>query len=337
MKTEVAIEKFSEMMIQCMERQKSQKWEKGWFGGAYGSAPINFKSKRAYNAGNSFLLYMVSFMEGWRFPAFGTFKQIKEAGCSVKKGAASVPVLFWDIQYKDKDGNKITSLEYDNMSRTDKQKYEANPILKCYNVFNVEQTDMKEKNPKLFSKIVAEYPIPKEMTDTFGMYENVEIDEMLTFQKWYCPISYNLPSDDAFYSPSADKIIVPVKAQFRQGDTDEEIYVSGQRWYDVLLHEMAHSTGSEKRLNRLRNSRFGDKKYAKEELVAELTAAMCGQVLGFDSRISDNNARYLDHWIGVLKEEPRFIVSVLADVNKASQMILDVLTKERVGNAVEIA
>ena len=100
---------------------------------------------------------------------------------------------------------------------------------------------------------------------------------------------------------------------------------------------MAHSTGSEGRLNRLTPSKFGDKTYAKEELVAELTAAMCGQVLGFDSRISDNNARYLDHWIGVLKKEPKFIVSVLADVNKASQMILDVVYKERVSKKEVIA
>ena len=100
---------------------------------------------------------------------------------------------------------------------------------------------------------------------------------------------------------------------------------------------MAHSTGSANRLNRVGGTKFADKGYAKEELVAELTAAMCGQVLGFDSRISDNNARYLDHWIGVLRKEPKFIVSVLADVNKASQMILDVLYKERASKQVEIA
>lgn len=336
MKTEVAIEKFTEIIIKSMERQKSKEWEKGWIGGAYGVAPFNFGSKREYNAGNSFLLFMVSQFEGWRYPAFGTFNQIKEAGGSVKKGSESFPVLFWSIRYE-KDGKKITSEEYDQLTRKEQEGYITRPFLKSYNVFNIEQTDLQETNEKLFNSVVEKVPPVNYPTDTFGMYENLEIDEMLTFQRWLCPIIYNQFSDGAFYSPSKDKIIVPMKSQFRIGDTDEQIYVSGQRWYDVILHEMAHSTGSEGRLNRLTPSKFGDKTYAKEELVAELTAAMCGQVLGFDSRISDNNARYLDHWIGVLKKEPKFIVSVLADVNKASQMILDVVYKERVSKKEVIA
>ena len=75
--------------------------------------------------------------------------------------------------------------------------------------------------------------------------------------------------------------------------------------------------------------RFGDPKYAKEELVAELTAAMIRHSMGFDSRITDNSAAYLDSWIGVLKQEPKFIVSVMADVNRASDLILDHVDKQR--------
>ena len=83
------------------------------------------------------------------------------------------------------------------------------------------------------------------------------------------------------------------------------------------------------RLNREMGGRFGDPKYAKEELVAELTAAMISHSMGFDSRITDNSAAYLDSWIGVLKQEPKFIVSVMADVNKASDLILDHVDKQR--------
>ena len=60
---------------------------------------------------------------------------------------------------------------------------------------------------------------------------------------------------------------------------------------------------------------FGDPKYAKEELVAELTAAMVGNTMGFDKRILDNNAKYVDSWMDTLKKEPPFILSVMADVN----------------------
>jgi antirestriction protein ArdC len=86
---------------------------------------------------------------------------------------------------------------------------------------------------------------------------------------------------------------------------------------------MIHSTGIEKRLNRNTGKRFGDKLYAREELVAELGAARIGQVLGFDKHILDNNAAYLDGWICSLKEEPKFVLSLMGDVDKASRMILD--------------
>ncbi len=97
-------------------------------------------------------------------------------------------------------------------------------------------------------------------------------------------------------------------------------------YYSTMLHEMTHSTMTPERLNREMGGRFGDPKYAKEELVAELTAAMISHSMGFDSRITDNSAAYLDSWIGVLKQEPKFIVSVMADVNKASDLILTMWT-----------
>ena len=82
-------------------------------------------------------------------------------------------------------------------------------------------------------------------------------------------------------------------------------------------------------LNREMGGRFGDPKYAKEELVAELTAAMISHSMGFDSKVTDNSAAYLDSWIGALRKEPKFIVSVMADVNKASDLILDHVDRQR--------
>lgn len=68
---------------------------------------------------------------------------------------------------------------------------------------------------------------------------------------------------------------------------------------------------------------FGSEYYAREELVAELTAALVGHSLGFNTKVMENNAAYLDSWLKVLKQEPKFLVSVLADVNKAAGMIED--------------
>jgi hypothetical protein len=149
-------------------------------------------------------------------------------------------------------------------------------------------------------------------------------------QEWVCPIQVDKISSNAYYSPSQDKIVVPKKEQFNIGETPEERFKDGMEYYSSALHEMAHSTGTEERLNRVKGDKFGDPKYAKEELVAELTAANVGYAMGFDKRILDNNAAYLDGWISVLKENPKFIVSVMADVNKASNMVLEAVDKQKI-------
>ena len=162
------------------------------------------------------------------------------------------------------------------------------------------------------------------------MYVNAALDRLFEQQQWLCPIQYDKFSSNAYYSPSQDKIVVPKKEQFKIGNTSEEIYKDGMEYYSSALHEMAHSTGTEERLNRVKGDKFGDPKYAKEELVAELTAANVGYAMGFDRRILDNNAAYLDGWISVLKENPKFIVSVMADVNKASSVVLEAVDKQRI-------
>lgn len=101
-------------------------------------------------------------------------------------------------------------------------------------------------------------------------------------------------------------------------------------YYSSALHEMTHSTGTANRLNREKGTKFGDAKYAKEEMVAELTAAMVGNALGFDKRILNNNACYVDGWINAMRQKPKFIVSVMADVNKASKMILEKVDEQRI-------
>lgn len=92
---------------------------------------------------------------------------------------------------------------------------------------------------------------------------------------------------------------------------------------------MAHSTGTEERLGREIKNVFGDPKYAKEELVAELTAAVSCQSLGIVSGIQDDNAKYLKNWLGAIRKEPKFLLSVLSDVGKASNMILSEVCKEQ--------
>ena len=322
-----AVEKFTEMMIDRMERMKAGDWKKGWIDGeaVYGM-PQNING-RNYSGSNSFFLQMDSAMHGYKTPVYMTFLQIQKENARINKGAEAMPVIYWDVSIKDANGKRVDRDDYRNMSREEQDRCSVLPFMKAYHVFNMDQTNLAEVNKEKYDKMVEQFKAP-EMRDAKGMYENKALDRLFEKQEWVCPIQYDKVSANAYYSPSRDIIVVPKKEQFNIGKDKDEIYKDGMEYYSSALHEMAHSTGTENRLNRVKGDRFGDPKYAKEELVAELTAANTGYALGFDKRILDNNAAYLDGWISVLKENPKFIVSVMADVNKASNMVLEAVDKQ---------
>ena len=324
-----AVEKFTEMMIDRMERMKAGDWKKGWIDGeaVYGM-PQNING-RNYSGSNSFFLQMDSAMHGYKTPVYMTFLQIQKENARINKGAEAMPVIYWDVSIKDANGKRVDRDDYRNMSREEQDRGSVLPFMKAYHVFNMDQTNLAEVNKEKYDKMVEQFKAP-EMRDAKGMYENKALDRLFEKQEWVCPIQYDKVSANAYYSPSRDIIVVPKKEQFNIGKDKDEIYKDGMEYYSSALHEMAHSTGTENRLNRVKGDRFGDPKYAKEELVAELTAANTGYALGFDKRILDNNAAYLDGWISVLKENPKFIVSVMADVNKASNMVLEAVDKQRI-------
>lgn len=146
------------------------------------------------------------------------------------------------------------------------------------------------------------------------MYKNTVLDVLISTQKWVCPINLQ-PIDQAYYTPSRDYISMPLKEQFN----------NGQAFYSTLLHEMAHSTGIESRLNRNGFNSRDMKDYAREELVAELTSSLCALFFGIASTIREENAQYLKIWINNMKEEPKFIISVLSDSMKAVKYIAEKL------------
>ncbi len=323
-----AVDKFTEMMIARMEEMKAGEWKKGWIDGkSVFGMPQNITG-RTYSGSNSFFLQMDAAMNGYRTPVYLTFLQIQKEGAHVNKGATAMPVIYWDFSIQDKDGRRVSSSDYRNMSKEEQEKHTVVPFLKAYSVFNIDQTNLQEANKEKYDKLVEKF-LPPEIKDAKGMYVNAALDRLFEKQEWVCPIQVDQIADGAFYSPSRDKIVVPKKEQFHIGETPEETYKDGMEYYSSALHEMAHSTGSPGRLNRVKGDKFGAPKYAKEELVAELTAANVGYAMGFDRRILDNNAAYLDGWISVLKENPKFIVSVMADVNKASAMVLEAVDKQR--------
>ena len=253
-------------------------------------------------------------------------------GAHPKKGEKSIPIFKWGLSiYNRENGKKATLKEYDSLPKEERdEKYKVIPYLKIFKKWNIDQTNLEEVNKEKYDVLLSKFET-KEIKDDKGMYSNAAIDQMLASQSWVCRVEYNQQNPSALYNKSKDLIIVPRKDQFKISDTPEEIYKDGDEYYSSLIHEMAHSTGHESRLNRLNpDGKFGGSEYAKEELVAELTAAMVGSALGFDSRIRDNNTAYIKSWMSALKKEPKFLLSVMSDVNKASAMVIEHIDEQRV-------
>ena len=325
---EKAVERFSEMMVSRLEEMKGQQWEKGWIdgGGKTQGLPQNISGRR-YSGHNDFFLQLHTAMNSYAMPVYATFKQIHEAGATINKGEKAMPVIYWNITHRDENGQKVTDEQYDAMTKAEQEKCKSIPIMMGYYCYNLDQTNFKEVKPEQYARLQEQFKAP-EIKDTKGMYISPEFDAMIEKQAWVCKIN-TIEGSGAFYSKSKDEITIPLKAQFNIHEDPKEVYKDGMEYYSSLVHEMAHSTGIDSRLSRDMEGRFGDKKYAKEELVAELSAAMVGNSMGFDKRILDNNAKYVDSWIDTLKQEPKFIVSVMADVSKASGMILEHVDKQR--------
>ena len=307
------------MMITKIESLRSKDgWKKPWFTEGALQWPKNLNG-REYNGMNAFLLLLHCEKEGYRIPRFCTFDRIqqfnrtgskdKEAKprVSVLKGEHSFPVMLTTFTVVDKETKeRIKWEDYKLLSQEQREKYNVYPKLQTYHVFNVAQTNLKEVRPELWEKLEQEYSMPK--VDRSGAFEPV--DRMIADNRWICPIKL-MYGDSAYYSISKNEIVVPEKGQFKDGES----------FYSNLYHEMGHSTGAENQLDRLKPTTFGSAEYAREELVAELTAALTAQRYGMSKHLKDDTAAYLKAWLDSLKESPQFIKTVLLDVKKASSML----------------
>ena len=314
-----ALDLFSEMMISKIESLSSKDgWKKPWFTEGALQWPKNLNG-REYNGMNAMMLLLHCEKEGYRIPRFCTFDRIqqfnkpgsrdKEAKprVSVLKSEHSFPVMLTTFTVVDKETKEHIKWEdYKLLSQEQREKYNVYPKLQTYHVFNVAQTNLKEVRPELWEKLEQEYSMPK--VDRSEAFEPV--DRMITDNRWICPIK-PMYGDSAYYSISKNEIVVPEKGQFKDGES----------FYSNLFHEMGHSTGAENQLDRLKPTTFGSAEYAREELVAELTAALTAQRYGMSKHLKDDTAAYLKAWLDSLKESPQYIKTVLLDVKKASSML----------------
>lgn len=215
-----------------------------------------------------------------------TFNQCQQVGGRIRKGEKASMVVFWKwLEQEDEETGEKKEVSF----------------LRYYNVFHIDQCEgLRAKHTK---------PLPQ----TANADTNADriIAEYLAREG--VKLTHEA-GERAFYHPSTDSITLPPTAQF--AETAE--------YYSTAFHELTHSTGHSKRLNRLgKTAFFGAEAYSKEELVAEIGAAALVNASGLETAKSfRNDAAYIQNWLYVLRNDKRFIVSAAGKAGKAVNLIL---------------
>lgn len=222
---------------------------------------------------------------------YATFKQWNEAGGHIRKFAKSEIVTFWKIQLieeEEEDGTKVKK---------------QIPMLRYYHVFHISQVDGVEPKEKIELQELEPIAEAERVKREYMDREHLKIYEKIT--------------DKAFYTPTFDYIEIPCKEQYK----------NVEEFYSTLFHEMIHSTGYNKRLNRLESGAsagFGSETYSKEELTAEIGSAMILNRLGIETEKTFNNSTaYIQNWLQVLKNDNKFIISASSKSEKAVKYIFN--------------
>ena len=256
-------------------------WHKPWLMAGHNK---NLISKKPYRGINIFLLGY-----GHQSPWWVTFKQAQGLGGTVKKGEHGTMVVYFKMQeYVDENAS-------DGIKRI--------PLLRYYNVFNVEQCEgLEDKIPPTMSRVVN------------------RIEECEKVVEGYYGKPFMMEGDRAAYSPHFDHIIMPPINSF---DTAEY-------YYSVLFHEYVHSTGHKDRLARkeVENVKpFGTEDYSKEELVAEIGSIFLYNKVGIEGTFN-NSIAYLQSWMKRLSDDHNLIISAASQAQKAYDYILKTEAKE---------
>lgn len=275
-------------------------WSKSAAGRSY-----NPVSKAVYRGGNRFRLMIAAEENGFTDPRWMTFKQASENNYKIAAGAKGVLLEKWifhkDVPKLDENDNPVIGA--DGKPEIERVKLER-PIVNYFRVFNGEQIIGLPELER------------RELTEDYYS-KTAEIFEHSS----KCPISYE-QQDQAYYSPSEDKIHLPPKEAFKNNETR----------LSVLLHEMAHSTGHESRLNRPIKNTFGSIEYAKEELNAELSSVFLENELGIqmdaDSEMLKDHSNYVKSWISVLKDNPNELFVACANAEQITEYLMEDYKRE---------
>ncbi len=285
-------------MIERITELGALPWRKPWK--SVSMWPRNLITKKRYRGVNVFMLHSL----GYASPYFLTMKQANSLGGKVRKGEKACPVVFW----------MLFDPEDKNAPKND-PKSKRHAMLRYYQVFNVDQCDGIPE---------AKIPPANLKPRTVSPIETAEevVHDM--------PLPPKIVSgrSQAAYSPVADVVTIP----------NQEWFDSDEGYYATLFHELAHSTGHGSRLARkaiVEPNGFGTNPYAKEELVAEMTAAFVAGHCGILSTVEDNAAAYLMGWLTRLHEDPSLLISAGSQAQRAFDYIVGDQDPNEVSSSAE--
>ena len=278
-------------------------WVQPW-GTAVARAPLampkNASTSRQYSGVNVLILWGAVIEQGFTGQSWLTFRQALSLGGHVRKGERGTTVVYADRFIPDDEKKRAAE------SGEDAQ---AIPFLKRFTVFNTDQCD------ELPDEIATVAPPPPP-----GMIEP-RVETLIKATG----IDFRIGGNRAFYVPSGDYVQVPPPAA----------YFEPINWHRTALHELGHASGHHSRLNRDLSGAHGSKKYAFEELIAELCAAFSCASLGIVPTV--RHADYIGSWLEVLREDNRAIVRAASQASKATEWLLSFLSEPFASASVDIA
>lgn len=273
-------------------------WKQGW---ATTGELRNAVSNRHYKGLNKFYLKLVSMVHDYKDPRWMTFNQIRDEGYHLEKGSKGAKVEYW-FPF---DTIKKKGVSFEEKERLikegERKKEDFSLVAKYYTVFNGDNISG-----------LPEIELPKNEIEPSVVLEqisrgmNVEI--------------HNDGGEDAFYSPSADNIHLPLP----------EVFSSDNEYNATAFHELGHATGHESRLNRDMSGGFGSSAYAKEELVAEITSAFMAETTGIspEDMNMENHKAYVNGWITSIKDDPEYLMKAISQANDAADYMQQFVTEK---------
>ncbi|XTB54320.1 ssDNA-binding domain-containing protein [Fusobacterium nucleatum] len=320
----------TDKIIKMLKSTKASDYKKTWKDDAF-FIPLNYDSKKPYRGVNRLLLQeRIGFAGAFRNPYFLTFKQIKKHKGTLKKGAKGYEVIYYSIRYvvpADKNsGRKAYSstnaqkvLDFLHKYNLPESEVTRIPMIRYYNVYN--GADIENMDFKL-DELQIGRAVPDSATENRAA--------QLIVENYPNPPAIKNEGNQAYYNPASDYIKLPKQEQF---DTVND-------YYRTLFHELTHSTGHNKRLNRGIHLMLEKDDYAKEELVAEFGAVFLSAWAGIMWYNNKNHAAYLKGWNSAIKEaqnDNKFLMRAASLAQQATDYILNLNAKGEPAFLAELA